>query len=571
MDTGHLVRRHRHPQGRRAIALVSAGLVLVAAVAGLRPTSSLAGEPAGSYQRPLDVVFIIDRSGSMDQVTPNPGSPVVPGVNNTRLGWANDAANDLVSALEAAGGVGPGGLHQVGLVTYGGGSATVDLPLGPTAGSGVHAAIDVWDGYDGNGNTPLKQGMAAGMATMAAGGRTDVAGVSVMRVFILLSDGRPNPDPGSRPNSSQIAAYLGAADQAFSIAIGATGGADPGLEPDLPLMQALASPPANYAHAVDAASLPNLFAGMAEQLVFGDIQLQVSAAPGGPVDPDTDVTLTAQVWNNSEDTPLNDVVVGGACTPADAPTMAGGNDNSHLEFGESWTYSCSLVASATAVVELCVSANFIAGGSDGACAGVTLTVNVPATPTPQPTPDPVPVPTPQPTPTPPPAAVVPPATPKPTPQPPAEVVAPPSTPAPTPQPPAEIVAPSPSPSEQPAEMVTPAPTPTPPVTTAGLQPPPPVPPAQPPDGSAAPPPDALLPVDVVGGVLAAAAQQVATMVKPEAAIVVASAFSFPLALMLAVLGFLVGQGRIDARDPKLRAAPRTPQDTVLTFRDEEEL
>jgi hypothetical protein len=78
-------------------------------------------------------------------------------------------------------------------------------------------------------------------------------------------------------------------------------------------------------------------------------------------------------------------------------------------------------------------------------------------------------------------------------------------------------------------------------------------------------------VDVVGGVLAAAAQQVATMVKPEAAIVVASAFSFPLALMLAVLGFLVGQGRIDARDPKLRAAPRTPQDTVLTFRDEEEL
>jgi hypothetical protein len=38
-----------------------------------------------------------------------------------------------------------------------------------------------------------------------------------------------------------------------------------------------------------------------------------------------------------------------------------------------------------------------------------------------------------------------------------------------------------------------------------------------------------------------------------------------------VLAFLFGQGRIDARDPKLRAAPRTPQDLVLTFRDEEEL
>jgi hypothetical protein len=41
--------------------------------------------------------------------------------------------------------------------------------------------------------------------------------------------------------------------------------------------------------------------------------------------------------------------------------------------------------------------------------------------------------------------------------------------------------------------------------------------------------------------------------------------------MFAVLGFLFGQGRIDARDPKLRIAPRTPQDLVLAFRSEEEL
>jgi hypothetical protein len=90
------------------------------------------------------------------------------------------------------------------------------------------------------------------------------------------------------------------------------------------------------------------------------------------------------------------------------------------------------------------------------------------------------------------------------------------------------------------------------------------------DGSA-PPPDALLPVDLVGGFVAAAAQQVASVVRPEAAIVVASAFGFPLVLMLAVLGFLFGQGRIDARDPKLRTAPRTPRDLVLAFRGEEEL
>ena len=81
----------------------------------------------------------------------------------------------------------------------------------------------------------------------------------------------------------------------------------------------------------------------------------------------------------------------------------------------------------------------------------------------------------------------------------------------------------------------------------------------------------MQPTDVVGGVLAAAAQQVATVVKPEAAAVVATAFSFPLALMGAVIFFLIGQGRIDASDPKLRSAPRTARDTVLTFQNEEEL
>jgi hypothetical protein len=61
------------------------------------------------------------------------------------------------------------------------------------------------------------------------------------------------------------------------------------------------------------------------------------------------------------------------------------------------------------------------------------------------------------------------------------------------------------------------------------------------------------------------------VLNPESAIVVASTFGFPLALMLAVLGFLVAQSRIDARDPKLRTAPRAPQDLVLAFRDEGEL
>ncbi len=520
---------------------------------GVLPAASLAGEPpAPSYQRPLDVVFIIDRSGSMDEVTPDPAAPIEPGVNNTRLGWANDAANNLVSALEAAGGVGVGGLHQVGLVTYGGGTATVDLALGASTGAQVHGAIDAWDGLAGSGNTPLAEGMNAAIGTMNAGGRTEVDGVAVLRVFILLSDGRPNPEPESRPTAEEIAAYLGAADQAFGIAIGATGGSDPGREPDLALMQAVSSPPANYSHVVDAVSLPNVFASIAEQLVFGDIQIQAGAAPGGPVEPDTEVTFTYLVWNNSEDTPLSEVSVTSACSPMSSPVMAGGNQDTYLEFGESWTYTCTMPLASTVADAFCAVGHFIGGGTDDDCAEQTVAVNMPATPTPAPTPPAAPVATPTPAPT---------------------LPAAPASPAPSaPSAPAAATAPTPSPSERPAEMASPAPTQTPPATTAGLQPPvPPVPPAPPTDGGSAPPPDARLPVDVVGGVLAAAAQQLATVVKPEAAIVVATVFSFPLALMAAVICFLVGQGRIDARDPKLRSAPRTPKDMVMSFRNEEEL
>ncbi len=551
----------------RASALASTGVLVAVAVMGMLPATSVAGQ--ASYQRPLDIVFIIDRSGSMDEVTPVPGSPIVPGVNNTRLGWANDAANNLVAALESAGGVGPGGLHQVGLVTYGGGSATVDLALGPSGGAQVHASIDVWDGLDGNGNTPLKQAMAAAVGTMTAGARTDVAGVTVLQVFILLSDGRPNPDPGSRPTAADIASYLAAADQAFGIAIGATGTGNPGSEPDLGLMQAVSSPPANFAHVVDAVSLPNLFASITEELMYGDIQLQRTVSPTGAVEPGTPVTFTYVVWNNSEDTPLTGVAVSDtACGSVSAPVKAGGNNDGFLAAGEQWTYTCTTPISVTTDSAACATGEFIGGGSDDACADLTVDVNSPT-----PTPTPTPVATPEPTPTPTPAVA---STPTPTPKPsvtpsPKSPAAPPPAPDSTPTPPEPelVTQPSPSASEQPAEMTSPAPTPEP--QTVAVLPSRPVPPAPPAGGGTPAQPTVAEPTDVVGGVLAAAVQQVATVVNPEAAAVVATAFSFPLALMGAVVFFLVGQGRIDARDPKLRSAPRTPRDTVLTFQNEEEL
>ena len=64
---------------------------------------------------------------------------------------------------------------------------------------------------------------------------------------------------------------------------------------------------------------------------------------------------------------------------------------------------------------------------------------------------------------------------------------------------------------------------------------------------------------------------VQTAVKPEAASAVAQTFGFPLALMLAVLLFLLIQSRMDERDPKLRRAPLTSAETTIPFVNEADL
>jgi hypothetical protein len=87
-------------------------------------------------------------------------------------------------------------------------------------------------------------------------------------------------------------------------------------------------------------------------------------------------------------------------------------------------------------------------------------------------------------------------------------------------------------------------------------------PSQPPE-TTAPGPLAL--------VFDAAVDQVSRVLKPEAAAVVAVTFGFPLVLNIAVVLFLVVQGWVDARDPKLRVAPRTATETIVAFQDEEQL
>ena len=59
------------------------------------------------------------------------------------------------------------------------------------------------------------------------------------------------------------------------------------------------------------------------------------------------------------------------------------------------------------------------------------------------------------------------------------------------------------------------------------------------------------------------------MVRPAAAAAVATTFGFPLALMIAVLLFLLVQSLLDARDPKLRRRPSNGRDTVVKFQEED--
>lgn len=98
---------------------------------------------------------------------------------------------------------------------------------------------------------------------------------------------------------------------------------------------------------------------------------------------------------------------------------------------------------------------------------------------------------------------------------------------------------------------------------------------QPAPGVAAPAPaqpDApSRPDDVVSRIVDAAIGGVASVVRPAAAVAVAEEFTFPLALTLAVILYLVVQGQIDRRDPKLRLAPQNVIERVLRFQTEEEL
>lgn len=110
--------------------------------------------------------------------------------------------------------------------------------------------------------------------------------------------------------------------------------------------------------------------------------------------------------------------------------------------------------------------------------------------------------------------------------------------------------------------------------TAPIQDPAPIPqpvPVGPAPDRPAPTPPVLDALGFLGSVVTDAVGNVGLIVRPEAAIAVATEFTFPMALAIAVLLFIVAQDQVDRRDPKLRAAPQHQADTLIRFEAEEQL
>ena len=76
------------------------------------------------------------------------------------------------------------------------------------------------------------------------------------------------------------------------------------------------------------------------------------------------------------------------------------------------------------------------------------------------------------------------------------------------------------------------------------------------------------PVDLVVRAIGDVARGAGVVVRPEAVARVATTFSFPIALAVLVVLFLLVQPRLDDRDPKLRSAPRSPGDLLVEFEDD---
>ena len=119
-----------------------------------------------TYHKPVDLMIVLDNSGSMDDAGQNPDQP---------LQDAKDAAKILIDQLDAA-------YDRVGLVSYAH-NANFDYPLS-TRYDAVKGAID---NLDANGYTNVGDAIYEAREALVAYGRNDA-----VPVIVILSDGVAN-------------------------------------------------------------------------------------------------------------------------------------------------------------------------------------------------------------------------------------------------------------------------------------------------------------------------------------------------------------------------------------------
>jgi hypothetical protein len=165
---------------------VSSPSVVVGEPVTVTLTLTGAGNPIGE-RRPLDVILIMDRSGSMAWDRPS-----------TRLSAAQDAAIAFIGELDPT-------LDQVGLVSY---ATDATLNMGLTSDfTSVESAINA---LSATGATNMGDAIYTANGEFGDNGRTDA-----LQVGILLTDGLPNkPDGDGSGFEEPDAAYARTAAQA---------------------------------------------------------------------------------------------------------------------------------------------------------------------------------------------------------------------------------------------------------------------------------------------------------------------------------------------------------------------
>ena len=346
---------HARQFGRLTALLATAALIAFPAQAAGTVIAPVTDDGCGI--RPLDVVILMDRSGSMG--------------NESRLVFAKQAANGLIADLNANGGVGGSGRHQVGLTKFGGTTATVDVALG--SGASAATVTGAVNALTASGNTPTRTGMAAAAADMLAGDRGVVDGLQATQVLIFLSDGKPNPAGTQTPNAGEIASFQAAADQVFTIALGSGGSGVLGVDPAF--MASIAKPnDASHAyHVTSSGDLPNIFALIYDQIACtpGIAVVKTASATDLPVGGGS-VTFTYAVTNTGQAALSSVGVSDDKCSPV---TFVGGDADTDgkLDLSETFTYTCT-----TAVTTTTKNVATATGSYDGTTVQATddVTVNV---------------------------------------------------------------------------------------------------------------------------------------------------------------------------------------------------